>query len=74
MEPYTFKRARTNVLRTEMPVRQHLTGNSKAASGANGVPPLFDVDAVPFPRLGSAMSVLHGTVPNYDATDKLKVE
>lgn len=74
MEPYTFKRARTEVLRAEMLVRQLLAGKSKAASGANDVPPLLDVDAVPFYRLGSVMSVLHDTVASYDAADKLKVE
>ena len=34
VEPYTFKRARTEVLRAEMLVRELLAGNSKAASGA----------------------------------------
>ena len=50
VEPYTFKRARTDVLRAEMLVRQLLAGKSKAASGANDVPLLLDVDAVPFYR------------------------
>ena len=53
---------------------QIFTGNSKAASGAKGVPPLLDVDAVLFPRLGSVMSVLHDTVPDDGVTDKLKVK
>ena len=74
VEPCTFKRVRTEVLRAEMLVRQFLASKSKAASGANDVPPFLDVDAVPFHRLGSVMSVLHDTVASYDATDKLKVE
>ena len=53
---------------------QIFAGKSKAASGAKGVPPLLDVDAVLFPRLGSVMSVLHDTVPDYGVTDKLKVK
>ena len=72
MEPYTFKCVRTEVLRAEMLVMHFLTSKSKPAYGANDVPPCLDVDAVPFHRLGSAMSVLHDTVPSDDATDKLK--
>ena len=53
---------------------QFLASKSKAASGANDVSPFLDVDAVPFHRLGSAMSVLHDIVASCDATDKLKVE
>ena len=74
MEPLTFKCVRTEVLRAEMLVRQFLASKSKAAYGANDVPPLFDVDAAPFYRLGSVMSVFHETVASSDATDKLKVE
>ena len=51
VEPYTHKCvANRNV------ARQLLASNSRAASGAKRVPPLLDVDACPFTRLGSAMS------------------
>ena len=55
-------------------MRQLLTSSSRAASGAKRVPPLLDVDAFPFSRLGSAMSLLHDTVPDYGDTHKLMVE
>ena len=74
VEPYTFKRARPDVLRTEMLVRQLLACKRTDASGANDVPPLLDVNAAPFYRLGSVMSVFHGSAASSDATDKLKVE
>ena len=74
VEPYTFKRARTDVLRTEMPVGQLLKVNSKAASGANGVPPLLYVDAVPFPDWDLPCRCCTTPFPNCGVTDKLKVE
>ena len=45
-----FKRARTDVLRAEMLVRQLLADKSNAASGATDMPPLLDVDAVLFDK------------------------
>ena len=44
------KCVRTEVLRAEMLESQFLASKSKAAPGANDVPPSLDVDAVPFHR------------------------
>ena len=57
-----FNRARIDVLRAEIPVRQLLASKHKAAHGANDVPLCLDVGAVPFHRLEFVMSVLHDTV------------
>ena len=53
-----FKRARINVLRAEMLVRQFLADKSRTASGATDAPPLVDVDAVLFYRRSSFVGYL----------------
>ena len=57
-----------------MPVKQLFTNNSIAALGAEGVLPFLDVDAIAISKLGSAMLVLHDTVPDYGVADKLNVD
>ena len=68
-----FNRARIDVLKAEILVRQLLTCKRTADSGANDVPPLVDVDDVcstgGFCHVGVA-----NILASYDATDKLKVE
>ena len=66
-----FNRARIDVLRAEIPVRQLLASKQKAAHGANDVPPCLDVGAVPFHRLEFVM--LHDTAEVLAAFERATV-
>lgn len=71
LEPFRFRRARADIRKAEMVVRQ--LAAKQTCSDISKLAPLIEAEQVPFYKLGSIAKLLHDFVASHDATDKLKV-
>jgi len=72
VQPYQFWRARADVQKAELIVRQLVA--TQKASAINALAPLIESDRIPLYKLGSVAKLLYTFAVSYDATDKATVE
>jgi stearoyl-CoA desaturase (delta-9 desaturase) len=72
VEPFSFNRARADIKKAEILVRQLAAKHSD--SDVNSVAPLIEAELVPLYKLASVAKVLYDIAATYDAQDKLRVD
>jgi stearoyl-CoA desaturase (delta-9 desaturase) len=71
-EPFRFRRARADILKAEILVRQ--LAATETASDISALAPLIEHDSIPLYRLGSIAKLLNDFATSFDATDKLNLD
>jgi len=71
LEPFRFRRARADIQRAEILVRQ--LAATRTASDISALAPLIEPDLVPLYKLTSVAKVLYDFAASYDSADKIKV-
>jgi len=72
VEPYQFRRARNDVQKAELIVRQLVA--TEKPSDISALAPLIDLDQIPLYKLGSVAKLLYTFALNYEASDKAAVD
>jgi stearoyl-CoA desaturase (delta-9 desaturase) len=72
LEPFRFRRARADIQKAEMLVRQLVATQTK--SDISALAPLIESDQIPLYKLGSVAKLLYSCAVSYDAADKLTVD
>jgi stearoyl-CoA desaturase (delta-9 desaturase) len=72
VEPFRFRRARAEIQKAEMLVRQ--LAAKRSAAEVRALAPLIEIELIPLYKLGSVAKMLYDIVATFDATDKLKVD